>query len=162
MPVSYHFKCANGHEFEAVAKLRSRCPECQQMTFRKSSSSLAIPNPSSIVADSKPTTPSLNILKPEEPPKSSSIGVKPHISGVKPNDESKSPKSVLKSKVVVQGRMPASKPPKKPVGPVRKVGAAHHSLPTVKTETPKGSHRHVVEAIPQGPYWTKVMKAFKI
>jgi hypothetical protein len=34
MPVLYPFRCANGHSFEANAKLRTRCPECGQMTRR--------------------------------------------------------------------------------------------------------------------------------
>jgi hypothetical protein len=35
MPVTMNqFKCANGHEFEANAKLRARCPECGLSTKR--------------------------------------------------------------------------------------------------------------------------------
>jgi hypothetical protein len=52
--------------------------------------------------------------------------------------------------------MPTSKP-KKP-GIVHKV-TTHHGLPTV-TRKPEGSHRHIVDEIPNQPYWVKVKKAY--
>lgn len=46
MPVTINsFKCQNGHEFEANAKLRTRCPECGVMTKRSFAQKVEKPEP---------------------------------------------------------------------------------------------------------------------
>lgn len=45
MPITNTFTCPKGHTFDAVAKIRARCPECGAMVRRNFSTEAPKPNP---------------------------------------------------------------------------------------------------------------------
>jgi hypothetical protein len=142
MPLTYHFKCSNGHEFDAVAKLRSRCPECQTMTFRKSGLSLGTSTTSKLTHGEKEIeVPSTASSQGAEVPTVSDIGSSLAKPLKKSDEESRSQISKPKARILRQGRVPS---PKKPVAVVKKKIAAVHTIPRVNAK-PEGSRQHKVD-----------------
>jgi hypothetical protein len=152
MPLTYSFKCQNGHEFDAVAKLRSRCPECQAMTFRKSgNTSSSVPtttpksNPGEKSTSSSILSSAAEVLVPD-----TDIGSKPLASSVQENEDTKSEKSTRPSaRIVRQGRVPQPVKPKTS-SIVTKKFAPKKIVPSV-TGKPTGSMQHKVITPPNGP-----------
>ena len=159
MPLTYHFKCPNGHEFDAVAKLRSRCPECQTMVFRRGgiTSSLTSMTPQLPAGEKIPPT-SIPTSHKEDQPDDTEVSLKPATTLSAAVEKSEVlPKSL--TRIVRQGRMPQPKV-KKPVSIIKKSIAPKHIVPSVSRK-PEGSRQHhTMEQPPQGPYWTQVKKKF--
>jgi hypothetical protein len=156
MPLTYKFKCSNGHEFDAVAKLRSTCPECGKMTFRRGGSSSGTTTTQKLIAgENKIDPPSTHSLQGEDKPPVSDTGSKPVLSLKKPDVGLKLEKSTPSAKIVRQGRVPP--PVKKPISVVKKKIAPVHHIPSV-TRKPEGSRQHKVEDMPSKSYGASMME----
>lgn len=172
MPISNSFTCPSGHTFNAVAKLRARCPDCGLMARREFGTS------SSEAKESKITpTPSIGVKRrraslrnsstKEETQTSSEDGSSPVIDSKteKPSEsESKDSAKLTQSPsrrmatVVRRGRV--ATPKKKPAIVARR--NARKSPPSVR-RMPEGSkERKVVEQLQGGskPFWVRVKEDY--
>lgn len=173
MPITYDFTCPNGHNFQAVAKLRARCPTCGSGTRRNFSESAT-------KLISKVISPKVETQKDTE------SGSKPDLTSTKEKlldtrKKSISPKSEQLSKpsprIIRQGMMPRNTthgqrvgvkktdapPATKTVAPTRRVTARVGSHPQV-SKLPTGSReRKTVKALAEisdQPFWLKVKKKY--
>lgn len=177
MATTYGFTCPQGHKFDAVAKLRARCPECGQTARRNFSIQSEPPTPpisspsSHKVVTRKGTGNGLKsgLTSTKETPPDLKPGEK------NPNDSKeptvKSEPSTKKPVVIRQGmkrQMPrtvkkpatVTAPKAKASGPVKRVVARVGHTPTV-TRPPKGSkERKVLAQTEDIPYWQKVKNEF--
>lgn len=55
MPASFPFTCPNGHHFDAVAKLRARCPDCGETARRDFKPNKAVVTPVKELTDTVTT-----------------------------------------------------------------------------------------------------------
>lgn len=175
MPQSYHFKCENGHDFDAVAKRYSRCPQCGQGTRRNfldvstSDHSTNTQKPTHSETSEKPdTSDSLSDTQKKAETLSSSVpGSKRSTTSAA--ESGKSSTLVKQSvRVLKRGRMPTTPKktaPKKVVvkstSPVSRHKAPANTAPTV-TKKPVGTREHKTLEENTGPYWNRVKKKFFI
>lgn len=181
------FTCPNKHTFTAIAKLRSRCPQCGVMSRRnfqapalpdlKSDSPIkpqeSAPKPPTTSPDSSHKVVNRKGSVSGSKPDSTSAKEKPSESGTKLSGESK-PKPT--AQIIKQGLprtiMPkATNPTRKPLGskatppaptrgPVKRVTAKSGIAPKV-TKPPTGSReRKVVEATTEEPFWHQVKRKY--
>lgn len=168
------FTCPNKHTFQAIAKLRARCPTCGVMTRRDFSTAIPIPS----IGQKKRLSSTAAIAKPEDTPITSVRGSK-LVSTSTPVKKLESQKVVSKEpesqtltkpspRIVRMGmKRPAPKTPVRTVTQktrqvVKRKTASHGASPSIKTSLPKGSkERKVVEQLTdEGPYWQQVKRKF--
>jgi hypothetical protein len=138
------FRCANGHEFQANAKLRARCPECGVSTKRS--------------FDVKPLVEKIETVVEEKPKPVAVAKVTPGPVLVRQGR----PRMAVKKPPV------AKKPSPKPMGAVSAGLVKSHTIKTRGT-MPTIKKRPVKTAIARGiksgheqikPYWTTVAEKF--
>ena len=178
MAATYSFKCPNGHTFDAIAKLRARCPQCG-ITARRDFTETSVQTPQSTTSPSshkvvrrKDTGSGSNLDLTSTKEDQSSSTVKKVVRSV--SGKSKTSTSPTKKPVIVkQGlkqSMPktvkkpiASKPPETRIrGPVKRVAAKSGHTPTVSRKPRKGTRERKV-AIQTGEnerFWLKVKRQY--
>lgn len=168
----YNFTCPNGHSFNAVAKLRARCPECGAGTRRNFSVI-----PTKPIGQEKPSQSSSNTTVKVVDKKTSDRGSKPvstsktdkplesetKSSDVSAQSSKKSPR------VIRQGMMPKQKPKITPppatktIAPVSRRRAKVGSHPTVSRQPTGSRERKTVKKLAEIediPFWQKVKRKY--
>lgn len=177
MAATYSFKCPNGHTFDAIAKLRARCPQCG-ITARRDFTETSVQTTQSTISPSS---------RKAAHRKDMGSGSNSDLTSTKEDQSSSTVKKVVqnvsrKSKVstlptkkpqIVKRGLPRTMPktvkPKakttsipepKTRGPVRRVTAKAGHTPTV-TRKPRGSkERKVIQQTTEEPFWHKVKRQY--
>lgn len=153
MPITLNsFKCANGHSFEANAKLRTRCPECGVSTKRSFSAAVADvlpksdPAPEPVVATPEPVVPA----KPKSGPVLIRQG-RPRMAVAKKPEPAK---SLPKKRTLIGSKVSA--------GLVKSTTIKRRGvMPTIKKRPVKTAiARGVVGHEQVTPYWHDVAKKY--
>lgn len=172
MPISNSFTCPSGHTFNAVAKLRARCPDCGLMARREFSTSSSqatelktTPTP---ITGPRRRRPSLQSSSHKVEEKTTSADGSSPATESKKDEPSKS-ETVVSEKltpspsrkmatVVRRGRV--ATPKKKPAIVARR--NARKSPPSVHRMPVGSKERKVVEQLEGGskPFWVRVKEGY--